>query len=89
MADLGKLWTPVVKGGHFPATYFRTGQVARSSKRVEAVNKKLAEAANKCEGKHTSDGSFQECVRKEMEGYEAPGEDAPSYKKAQEYAGIA
>lgn len=88
MADLGKLWTPVVKGGHYPAAYFRTGSVARGSGRVKAVNEKLIEAARKCAGTHTSDGTFQECIRKEMKGYKAPGEDAPSYVKAKRYMGL-
>jgi hypothetical protein len=32
MADLGKLWRPVVKGGAYPGGYFRTSGVAHSCK---------------------------------------------------------
>jgi len=68
MARLGLIWKPVVKGGHFPATYFRTRDVARQSEKVKAVNRAFTEAAKSCAGKKTSDGSFQQCVADKMRG---------------------
>jgi hypothetical protein len=65
---LGKLWKPVVKGGHFPGGYFRATGVARSSKKVKQINNKFREAARSCKGKKTSDGSFQACVGDKMRG---------------------
>ena len=68
MARLGLIWRPVVKGGKFPATYFRTRDVARSSQKVKAVNMAFTEAAKSCKGQKTSDGSFQQCVADKMRG---------------------
>lgn len=71
MARLGLIWKPVVKGGHFPATYFRDRGVARSSKKVAQVNRAFTAAAQSCKGKKTSDGSFQSCVAEKMRGFKA------------------
>jgi len=71
MADLGKLWRPVVKGGAYPGGYFRTSGVARSSKKVKAINAKFTEVAHSCKGKKTSDRSMQNCIREKMKGTKA------------------
>jgi len=65
---LGLIWRPVVKGGHFPASYVRTSDVARSSKKVLAVNRALVSAAKSCKGRKTSDGTFQACVGDALRG---------------------
>jgi hypothetical protein len=82
MTDFGEIWKPVTKSGAYPAHYFRKKHVSRSSGRVKAVNEKFASAAKSCEGNHTSDKSFQQCMRDKMSGFTAPGEDAESYKYA-------
>lgn len=89
MADFAKIWKPVTKGGYYPAHYFRSVRVSRSSGRVEAVNKAFSAAAKGCTGQHTSDGSFQQCIKEKMAGFSAPGSDAPSYVKAKKYRGLA
>lgn len=68
---LGLIWRPVIKGGHFPASYVRTSDVARSSKKVLEVNRAFADAARGCKGNKTSDGSFQACVGSKMRGFKA------------------
>jgi len=68
---LGLIWRPVIKGGHFPASYVRTADVARSSKKVLAVNRRFSEVAKSCAGNKTSDGSFQRCVADQMRGFKA------------------
>jgi len=71
MVRLGLIWKPVVKGGHFPATYFRDRKVARTSEKVKAVNRAFTAAAQGCAGKKTSDGSFQACIAEKMRGMKA------------------
>lgn len=71
MTDFGDIWKPVTKGGAYPAHYFRKRHVARSSKKVKAVNIKFASVAKGCKGAKTSDRSFQQCVRKGMTGFKA------------------
>ena len=71
MTRLGLIWKPVVKGGHFPATYFRDRGVARSSMKVKEVNRAFTAAAKTCKGQKTSDGSFQQCIAEKMRGFHA------------------
>ena len=68
MTDFGDIWKPVTKGGAYPAHYFRKKHVARSSKKVIAVNRAFTSAAKGCKGKKTSDKSFQGCIRDAMLG---------------------
>jgi len=74
MVRLGLLWKPVVKGGTYPRGYFRVRGVARSSKKVKAVNKAFAEAARACkaEVEETTPGkrlkAFNQCIKKKLEG---------------------
>lgn len=71
MVKLGYLWKPVVKGGHFPATYFRVRGTSRSSMKVKEVNRAFTAAAKSCKGQKTADGSFQQCVADKMRGFHA------------------
>jgi hypothetical protein len=73
MTDFGDIWKPVTKGGAYPAHYFRKKHVARSSKRVKAVNAKFSTVAASCTGNKTSDKSFQKCVKLGMTGFKAGG----------------
>ena len=87
MVNLGRLWRPVIKGGAYPTGYFRSSKVARASERVKEINKKLIEAAKGCTGKHTSDKSFQDCIRSKMTGVKAGGVPSAQYVKALKYKG--
>jgi len=88
MANFAAIWMPVTKTGAYPAHYFRSKHVSRASKRVKDVNAKFISVAAGCKGNHTSDKSFQMCMRKGMTGFKAPGTDAPSYVYAKSLRGV-
>ena len=67
MTNFAQIWKPVVKGGKFPAHYFRARHVSRQSKYVKDVNDAFTKAAKECAtGNFTRDGTFQQCIAEKM-----------------------